>query len=152
MPGASASACAEQVLDITPWIMHRIRGEMASRTMSGLTLPQFRILTYLRRHPRASLNEIAEHLGLTPPTVSKLVQKLVTQNVISRRAGTDRRRVSLSLTQLGTTALAKARLETRRQLADSLRSLPTKDLATLSAGLRMLRQAFVEGGTNVNVS
>jgi len=151
IPGASASACAEQLLDVTPWMMRRIRSEMRRRTMPGLTLPQFRILGYLRHHPRASLNEIAEHLGLTAPTVSKLVQKLVTQGVISRRAGTDRRRVSLSLTQMGTTALAKARLETRRQLADSLRSLPAKDLATLSAGLRMLRRAFVEGGTDVNV-
>jgi MarR family transcriptional regulator for hemolysin len=132
-------------------MMRRIRGEMARRTMPGLTLPQFRILRYLRDHPRAALNEIAEHLGLTAPTVSKLVQKLVTQNVVSRRTGTDRRRVSLSLTQLGTTALAKARLETRRQLADSLRSLPAKDLTTLSAGLRMLRRSFVEGGANVNV-
>ncbi len=132
--------------------MRRIRSEMRHRTMAGLTLPQFRTMGYLRRHPRASLNEIADYLGLTAPTVSKLVQKLVTQSVISRRAGSDRRRVSLSLTQLGATALAKARLETRRQLADSLRSLPAKDLVTLSEGLRMLRRAFVEGGTDVNVS
>lgn len=124
---------------------------MRRRAIPGLTLPQFRTLRYLGDNPRASLNEIAEHLGITAPTVSKLVQKLVTQNVVSRRAGTDRRRVSLSLTQLGTTALAKARLETSQQLAESLRSLPAEDLATLSSALRMLRRAFVEGGANVNV-
>ena len=132
-------------------MMRRIRSEMARRTMPGLTLPQFRTLRYLRDHPRAASNEIADYLGLTAPTVSKLVQKLVTQNVVSRRTGTDRRRVSLSLTPSGTAALAKARLETRRQLAESLRSLPTKDMATLASGLRMLRRAFVEGGANVNV-
>ena len=105
----SLSECAEQLLEVTPLIMRRIRAEMRRRTMPGLSVPQFRALNYLRQHPGASLNVVAEHLGLTPPTASKLIQKLVADRVVARRVASDRRRVCLSLTHSGITALSAAR-------------------------------------------
>jgi MarR family transcriptional regulator for hemolysin len=120
--------------------------------MPGLTMPQFRVLGYLRRNPKASLNDVAEHLGMTAPSASKLVQKLVAEKIVARRAGSDRRRVSLSLTQTGISALAAAREETRENMAGSLGSLSSQDLSTLSAALLVLGKAFSQGGGDVNVS
>ncbi|MBI4216487.1 MAG: MarR family transcriptional regulator [Chloroflexi bacterium] len=119
--------------------------------MPGLSIPSFRALNYLRRHPGASLSEVAKHLGLTLPSASKLVQKLVTQKVVARRVAEDRRRICLSLTQRGRTAFALARLETHQQLAEGLRSLSKEELATVSAALRVLGGAFSQGGADVSV-
>ncbi len=147
----SPEACAELLLGVTPQVMRRIRGEMRLRTLPGLSIPQFRALDYLSLHPQVSLNVLAERLGLTPPTASKLIQKLVCNKVVARRVASDRRRVSLSLTPSGTSALAMARSETRQQLADSLKSLSPKELDALSVALRALERAFSQGGNDVNV-
>ena len=149
---ASASDCADQLLEVTPLVMRRIREEMRRRTMPGLTVPQFRALNYIRRHPRSSLNDVAEHLGLTAPSASKLVQKLVSEKVVVRRVGDDRRRVRLSLTPSGAAAIALARADTREHVADSLKALSGKDLAGVRDALRLLGLAFSQGGNDVDLS
>ncbi len=147
----SPEDCAELLLAVTPQVMRRIRGEMRLRTLPGLSIAQFRALDYLSLHPQVSLNVLAEHLGLTPPTASKLIQKLVCNKVVARRVASDRRRVSLSVTQSGSTALAMARAETRQQLSDGLRSLSAHELDSLSVALRALERAFSQGGNDGNV-
>ena len=143
--------CSAQLVELTPVIMRRIRGEMRRRTIPGLTVQQFRTLNYLQLHPRSSLSDLAAHLGLTLPSTSKLAQQLVVQKVIVRRSATDRRRVCLSLTQQGITALDRARLETQQQLAQNLSSLTQKELDIVSDALRVLNLAFSRGGAGVNI-
>jgi DNA-binding MarR family transcriptional regulator len=144
--------CSARLIEVVPLIMKRIRGELRSRTMPGLNVPQFRTLTYLRRHPEASLSDVAGHLGLTPPTVSKMIQKLVEQEIIMRHTSSDRRRVCLSLSEEGIAALKKAREETLRQLAENLKTLSEEELTTLSSALEVLGRVFLRNETNVNVS
>jgi len=139
-------------LEITPIIWRRIRAEMRRHTMPGLSLPQFRALNFLSHHPEASLSVVAEHLGLTPPTASKLVQKLVTDGVVVRKSATDRRRVCLSLTEAGIAALSIARSETRQHLAERLGWLNQEELDAVFIAMRALGRAFSQGGANVNLS
>jgi MarR family transcriptional regulator for hemolysin len=120
--------------------------------MSGLTIPQFRALNYLQTHPRCSLSDVADHLGLSLPSTSKLVQNLVIQKVIVRRSAQDRRRVCLSLTQQGMTALAAAHIETQQQLAKILSSLTQEELSAVLSVLQILNKAFTGGGAGVNIS
>jgi DNA-binding MarR family transcriptional regulator len=144
--------CSERLLEVVPPIMRHIRSELRNRTMQGLTVPQLRTLTYLRRHPNASLSHVAEHLGLTPPTVSKMIQKLVDQGIIERDIAQDRRRVRLSLSSEGVSTLTRAREETRKQLAENLRNLSQEELKTMSAALEILGRVFSRNGASVNVS
>ena len=148
----STSDAAAQLVEIIPLIMRRIRSEMHLRTMPGLSVPQFRTLHYLMGHPQASLSELAEFLGLSLPSTSKLVQKLVTQKIVTRRGAADRRRVCLSLTERGRTASALAHLETRQQLAANLQHLSPEELETVTNALSILRRAFAKGSADVNVS
>ncbi len=128
---------------------------MRGRTIPGISIPQYRTLNYLREHSGASLSEVAGFLGLTMPSTSKLMQKLVMLKVVARRVAKDRRRICLSLTERGRTALASARMETLQQVAQSLESLSEEELATVSAALRILNRAFSafsRGGADVHVS
>lgn len=147
----SPSDCSAQLLEVAPLVMRRIRSEMRHRTMPGLSIPQFRTLNYLWKRPGASLSDLAAFLGLALPSTSKLVQKLVVQKVVMRRAARDRRRIRLSVTEQGIAALALAQQETREQLADSLESLTPEELSTVSAALVVLGRAFSQGGVDVNV-
>ena len=144
--------CSARLLEVVPSIMRHIRKELRSRAMQGLTVPQFRALNYLRRHPDASLSSVAEHLGLTPPTVSKMIQKLVEQGIIIRNSASDRRQVRLSLSAPGISALTQAREETRKQLAENLKTLSQEELKHLLSTLEILEHVFSKNGTNVNIS
>ena len=148
---ADAANCSAQLLEVAPLIMRRIRSEMRRQSPEDLSVPLFRALRFLRDHPGVSLSELAEAMGLTMPSASKLVQRLVVKKVIERRVGEDRRRVHLTLTEQGRVALALARLETARQMEESLESLSPQELATVSAALRILGRTFGQGGVDVNV-
>ncbi len=139
------------MIELAPIIMRLIGSEMRLRTMPGLTIPQYRTLNYLQRHPQCSLSDVAAYLGLTLPSTSKLMQKFVTQKVVVRRVAKDRRRVRLSLTQEGISALAQARLETRQKLAENLSSLSREELALVSSALRVLSSAFSGGVEGVSL-
>ena len=76
--------CARQLLDTTPQIMRFIRAEMRSHRGHDLSVPQFRTLTFVNRNPEGSLSHLADHLGLTLPSTSKLVDGLVNQKIIIR--------------------------------------------------------------------
>lgn len=148
----STSDCSEQLLEVTPIIMRTIREEMRKRTLPGLTVPQYRALNYIRKNPGASLHAVAAYLGLTAPSTSKLVQKLVMTKIVARRVASDRRMVRLSLTDAGIRALGQAWTETRDQLADDLKHLSAGELSALSVALPALGRAFSQGGDDVNIS
>ena len=110
--------------------------------MPGISIPQFMALNYLTNHPGASLSDVAEFLGLTLSATSKLIQRLVSQEVVKRQEADDRRRICLSLTERGLSALATARIETREQLSLALQALTAKELISVSIALGALGDAF----------
>jgi DNA-binding MarR family transcriptional regulator len=144
--------CSTRLLEVVPLIMRHIRSELRSQAMKELSVPQFRTLMFLRRHPDASLSLVAEHLGLTPPTVSKMIQKLVEQGMVKRNTALDRRQVRLSLSAKGISALSKAREGARKQLAENLKSLSEEELRTISTTLEILEGVFSTNSTSDNIS
>lgn len=76
----------------------------------GLTLPQLRILFYVRAHPGATTNMLAKLLSLTAPTVSGLVDKLVRAGLVARgQHPDDRRIIPLLLTATGHEVVSEIR-------------------------------------------
>ena len=73
----SADECGRQILEAVPMVMLAIRTWMRSHRGSDLSVPQFRVLVYLHRHEGSSLSDIAEHVGLTLPSMSKMIDGLV---------------------------------------------------------------------------
>src|SRR5512142_2783 len=105
-PFASADECAAMVVEIVPLVMRTIRAEMRGHRSPDLSVPQFRTLLFLRRQPGASVSDVAGHIGLTLPSVSKMIDRLVTRDLVTRHsAPEDRRRICLDLTPLGMSTL-----------------------------------------------
>ncbi len=149
-PVISATECSTQLLEVAPLITRRMR-EMRRRMMSDLSIPQYRALNYVRNHDGISLSDLSEFLGLSLPSTSKLIQKLVVLKVVTRKVADDRRRVCISLTVKGKDALRLARQETHKQLDKTLESLSKKDLATVSKALNILGRAFSKENHVVNL-
>lgn len=137
-------ACADDVLDVLPDAMEVIRGGMRSQLDSRLSVPQFRCLNYIDRHPGCSVGEVAAFLGVTMPTASAMVDRLVrAAHVSSASADEDRRRSRLNISEAGKTLLEQVRADARHDLAMTLAKRPAEDLRAISAGLAALKRAFL---------
>jgi MarR family transcriptional regulator for hemolysin len=140
-------ACAHELMDTAPQIVQAIRVEMRRGRGSDISIPQFRSLAFIQRNPDSSLSDVAEHLGLTLPSVSKLVDGLVKQKLVSRLASTtDRRRLTLALTQAGTAIMNSSRAAAQAELAAKISSLSGAELETICQAMQLLRPVFVSRG------
>ena len=108
----------------------------------GLTLPQLRILFQIRRQPGATTNALARQLGLTAPTVSGLIDKLVRAGLVARgQRAEDRRVIPLSLTEEGAAAVGEIR-EGSRALLSVLAADLGPDLERVTETLELLAAAI----------
>jgi DNA-binding MarR family transcriptional regulator len=68
----------------------------------GLTIPEWRVMAVLGRHPGLSANQVADHAAMDKVTVSRAVARLVRNGRLLRKTDrTDRRRSSLRLSASG---------------------------------------------------
>jgi DNA-binding MarR family transcriptional regulator len=142
----SPDESARQILEAIPMVMAAIRTEIRSHRGSELSMPQFRVLIFLNRHEGASLSDIAEHLGLTLPSMSKMIDGLVARNMVTRQMDTeDRRRVILAPTDLGRTTMQSAYQATESRLAERLVVLPASERRIIIKAMQILASIFVSG-------
>jgi DNA-binding MarR family transcriptional regulator len=138
--------CARELLEVVPVVMHSIRTAMRRYRGGDLSVPQFRTLLFIRRNPGASLSDVAEHLGLTPPSTSKKIDGLVARNLVKRQESqSDRRRIHLTLTSNGEAVLIRARQETQAHLEEKLAALPETEIEEIIRGMQSLRPVFSAG-------
>jgi DNA-binding MarR family transcriptional regulator len=140
---AAPEECAEALLDALPPVIRVVRRHMRSHRGRTLSLPQFRILAFLRAVRSANLSIVAEFLGASLPTASRIVSGLVSKGLIQRRehAG-DRRQVELALTSRGAAAIETARRATRERLAKELESLSEAQRRELLRTMESLYEIF----------
>jgi len=146
----SPDAIAREILDIVPTVMRVIRIEMRNQRSADLAIAQFRALLFISRNPGSSLLAVAGHLGLTSPTVCKMVDGLVLNRLVRREASSkDRRKVTLTLTVQGQAILEKARNGTQARLADVLSRLTPEEGETVYRGMKLLQPLFLPGTDRV---
>ena len=139
----SPETCAQEVLEVVPVVMRIIRGKMRQHRAADLSVPQFRTLAFIDRNAEASLSDVAEHIGLTLPSMSKIVDGLVARKLVIRETRPDdRRRMILTLTRSGQTALETSRTATRTCLASMLAPLTDTERAIIVKAMGSLRPVF----------
>jgi len=138
--------CAQELMDTAPKIMQAIRVEMRRGLGANISIPQFRTLAFIQRNLDSSLSNLAEHLGLTLPSASKLVDGLVKQELVIRQESkTDRRRLTLGLTAAGASIVNSARTNAQANLASKLEGLSLAELEAIHQTLQLLRPLFQQG-------
>jgi DNA-binding MarR family transcriptional regulator len=139
--------CAREILEVVPMVMRTIRRQLRKHGAQFLSVPQFRTLGYVNRRKGASLSEVADHIGLTLPSMSVLVDGLVERNYVTRKTHPDdRRRMNLMLTARGETTLRVAREETAEYISQHLSHLPQTERNMIHKAMRTLKEVFPEEG------
>jgi DNA-binding MarR family transcriptional regulator len=145
--GALADKCAQIVMDAVPPVMQVIREEARRHGATPFSVPQFRTLAFLHRRPGAYLFHLAEHLGVSRPTASVLVHRLVTQGMVTRVTDPqERRRILLSLTPRGARHFRQASHSAQIWMASALAHLSPDTLRRITTGISLLQEAFRGAG------
>ncbi|HEY8486162.1 MAG TPA: MarR family transcriptional regulator [Limnochordales bacterium] len=110
---------------------------------ADITVSQLECLKYLQRHGACSAAELAEGLHMTPPAVTKLVDRLVRKGVVTRRENPDdRRSVEISLTEAGRATVERIRQRRSQVFEMILDRMNPEDREMLERALR----AFLAAG------
>src|SRR5437899_11319795 len=143
-PSTAADRCARAILETVPLVMRVVRAEMRRQGALVVSVPQFRALAFVERHPGVSLAGVAEHLGVTAPTASTIVDRLVRRRLVGRVPDPEeRRRVVLSLTPAGGRLFARLRARARRQVAIRLAGASAPDLRKVTVALAVFDRLFL---------
>lgn len=116
-------------------------------------MSQFRSLVRVEREESVSVTDIADHVGTSLSTTSRVVDGLVARGFLARATSKiDRRRVNVSITGKGRAVLQAARNATRQELTRVFASLDEREHATLRDAMEILRRLFPFPGRDIPAS
>lgn len=103
---------------------------------------QLRALTVIEKWDGVNLRDLGVALGSTPPSVSRLCDRLEAAGLIQRSRGTaNRREVELRLSPGGHRTLAQMRAWRSSEIETILTKIPETAIGTLAESLQVLRTA-----------
>ncbi|HAX70224.1 MAG: hypothetical protein KPEEDBHJ_00094 [Anaerolineales bacterium] len=137
---------AERIIDVVPLVMRSIRAKLHELRAADINVHQFRAMLYINRNHGTSLSDVAAHVGVSLPTMSVLIDKLVDRKLVSRdaRGGEeDRRKMCLFLTLQGQEELNVAYDFAQKFLMVKMSRLSKEELKTISQAMQILQDLFV---------
>ncbi|MCT9933291.1 MarR family transcriptional regulator [Planotetraspora sp. A-T 1434] len=119
-------------------LTRRLRKQSAHHS---LTPTQLATLSAVERHTAMTPGELAEHEKVQPPSMTRVVAKLEERGLLERRPHpTDRRQVTVSVTEKGAALLKEERRTKEAWLAQRLKELTPEERATLRSAAPILER------------
>ena len=140
----SVEAFVEQALPMLPEVGKLLYAAVVRHPEAeGLSLGQIKVTMYLLHHGRRTVGEIAAGLGVSMPTASELVERLVEAGMVERATDpADRRRVLVGLTPRAEAFGSRLRALRRAQLRAALERLAPAERPTFVRSLEALVEAL----------
>jgi len=106
---------SQRVVEVVPLVMGVIGARPHERRAAHMRVPQFRAMLYVNRCQDTFLSELADHVGISRPSLSKLIDGPADHRPVGRGACQgDRRRFSLCLTPKAEDELGAAYTRTQK--------------------------------------
>ena len=138
----SDSEIANFLLDFIPDAMRVIRDEMRAASSAELTFPQFRIFRKLARQTCTS-HELADWMGVSRPTVSKMIDILEVRGLIKKGINkADKRHIPLELTDKGKTLFRSIRGTVQKKIATRMASLKVSEKKSITESMSRLAEVL----------
>ncbi len=108
-----------------------------------LTMPQFKLLLLIASRKGLTVGDLAQRLGVTPPTVTIMLDRLVEHGLVRREDDpVDRRLVIACMTASGLQLLQRLNLHADTEIAECMSDLSPADLHCLLTGLEALHRTW----------
>ena len=124
-------------------LMHHVASAHAPEFVGvGVTMSQAKVLYLVQAEPDVRMSDLAGRLGVSLPSISGVVDRLVDQGLLSRRDDpADRRQALVRITDAGASELELFRELNARQVRNLLARLDAADLAVVERALDVLAKA-----------
>jgi DNA-binding MarR family transcriptional regulator len=124
----------------------RLARRLRQESASGLTPSQLSALAAVHNRGPLTLGELADHERVAPPTITKVVAKLVSDGLLERQVDPDDRRVTrVRVTAAGMALVDETRRRKTAWLAERVRRLDPDERARLAEALDVLDHLCGEG-------
>ena len=118
-------------------------GELMERAFGALDIDQtaWRVLSLLNHDEHSRVSDIARRGMIKMPTLSRRIDRMVTDGLILREVGTDdRRTVRVSLTAKGREELRRAKAASTAIFDDATTGIATEEIAIAITVLQRMRR------------
>jgi DNA-binding MarR family transcriptional regulator len=127
----------------------RVLVAVAARSLADageeVTLTQYRSLVVLASRGPQGVATLAEAVAVTPPTASRLVERLVKKGLVRRRTDRhDRRQVRIALTESGRHLIDAVSTRRRQEIATLLDAVAPETQRSVVVALSQLAEAAGE--------
>jgi DNA-binding MarR family transcriptional regulator len=141
---ASTDAAVERMAGLLRQVMRLLRRGSPQDWMAlDLTMAQMKVLFVLHHDGPAKVSDLAEALGVSAPSMTGTLERLVRQGLVERRDDpADRRLVINTLTPAGQALVDRLHQGRRARLTAALERLDTTTVAELEHGLAALQAAL----------
>jgi DNA-binding MarR family transcriptional regulator len=142
--GARREACIKELWGAVPFAWHNVKAHVHKQAVEkhDITGGQFHMLRMIHHgmhHPSA----LAERSKISRPAVTRLVDALVENELVTRSTDeNDRRTIRLELTGRGEILLEEIHKSTHAWLDEKLQSLSDEEIETMTQGFALLRSVF----------
>lgn len=145
---ADPNSSASSPLAVTDAVLLASRAlvGVAARALAAqdldVSLPQFRVLVVLAGGGALPSSTLADQLGVSPSTITRMIDRLVSKDLVARLAAPqDRRQVHVTLTTSGQQLMQQVTRHRRAAIEQILRRMPTPELAHLLPALQAFAAA-----------
>ena len=136
---AQADSDTEEIFSLLFEVGRVMRQACATASDTPFSLAHIETIRFVHEKHDPTMRDLAEHLRVTAPSASALVDDLVAKkHLIRREDPADRRLVRISLSTEGKEFLVKVLKLRRRALQDLLARLPSKDKREFARILSLL--------------
>lgn len=112
---------------------------------TGISVPVWRVLSTLSDRASLSIGELAGIVLLKQPTLSKILDRMLTADLVTRTPATDdRRRVNVAITDKGRAQIADLLHRAKLHEAEALKGYGAADIANFKLMLRTMIERLAE--------
>lgn len=131
------------------WASSRFARTAYQATPVQLSYVSLRAMAAINREPGLRVGELARREGITQPSMSQAIKKLVDENYITRHPSPeDARATDLMITDKGRDVLQQYRTDSAAQIVPVLDALDDADIAILNRAAELLQHITEELSTN----
>jgi DNA-binding MarR family transcriptional regulator len=121
---------------LRPALLQVVRELRREARALGISPEQAALLVSIRKAPGIGIRELASVERVSPPAMTKHVDRLERDGLVARTpSAADRRRVGISLTEAGHRLLRRLRSRRTVWLAERMRALSPEELTALNAAV-----------------
>jgi DNA-binding MarR family transcriptional regulator len=140
---ASPLDIEESVLLASKAMVNILAESLLREGVQGLTAPQFRTLDMVHNGVDKPA-DVANMLGISPPALSWILDKLEKGGYLEREMSReDRRRIIIKLTGMGKDVVQRVNANRRANIRKILKEMETGDIQQLEGGLGAFNEAYL---------